>query len=136
MSTSFLPTIHLEKAVLISLERKKGLLGFFPILDLFFPSTSFSAVSRQTLSSLHPHLFPVLGGVGVIQLVLLAHDDGDGGHCFKVRRERAWKGELDVVMWDTGYPAAAADKSEVGMWYVQALQGNGESEDVEDLVLL
>ena len=119
MSTSFLPTIHLEKAVLISLERKKGLLGFFPIQDLFFPSTSFSAVSRQTLSSLHPHLFPVLGGVGVIQLVLLAHDDGGdgGGHCFKVRTERAGKGELDVVMWDTGYPAA--DKSEVEMWYVQ-----------------
>ena len=29
------------------------------------------------------------------------------------------KGELDVVMWDTGYPAAAADMSVVEMGYVQ-----------------
>ena len=88
---------------------------------------SFSAGERTKvvlLLSLHPHLFPVLVGVGVIQLVLLARPTAavvatvsKSGEGESSRR----KGELDVVMWDTGYPAAAAaaDMSEVEMGYVQ-----------------
>ena len=67
--------------------------------------------------SLHPHLFPVLVGVGVIQLVLLARPTAaavatvsKSGEGESSRR----KGELDVVMWDTGYPAAAAANMSAG----------------------
>ena len=137
MPTSFPPIIHRHKAVLISLERKEGK-GFFAFFQFwksvgelspaYVPALflgSFSAGERTKvvlLLSLHPHLFPVLVGVGVIQLVLLARPTAaavatvsKSGEGESSRR----KGELDVVMWDTGYPAAAADMSEVEMWYVQ-----------------
>ena len=90
---------------------------------LFLGSFSAGERTKVVLLSLHPHLFPVLVGVGVIQLVLLARPTAaavatvsKSGEGESSRR----KGELDVVMWDTGYPAAAAaDMSEVEMWYVQ-----------------
>ena len=37
-------------------------------------------------------------------------------------------------MWDTGYPAA--DKSEVGMWYVQALKCVDAESDIEESHIL
>ena len=84
MPASFPPIIHRHKAVLISLERKEGK-GFFAFFQcrsvsyllrpLFFWAPSLRASGQKlssSLCSLHPHLFPVLVRVGVIQLVLLA----------------------------------------------------------------
>ena len=93
--------------------------AYVPVL--FLGSFSAGERTKVVLLSLHPHLFPVLVGVGVIQLVLLARPTAavvatvsKSGEGESSRR----KGELDVVMWDTRYPAAA-DMSEVEMCYVQ-----------------